>query len=173
MKDYWLAKLISSVTEVDSRKRLQKSIYLLQRADCPLQFSYILHYYGPYSFELSGLIDQLKGADIIDESSEATGFGNIRYRSKISQKGKPVLENFQRSKTGRRVYEQIKPFISRFKDLNQENLWVLELGATVAYFYEGNWEGAQTRAAEFKRIRKNDSNLSKAIELAKRFLPTG
>jgi len=172
MRDYWLAKLISSVPEVDSRKKLQKSIYLLQLAGCPLRLSYILHYYGPYSFELAGLIDQLKGANIIDESPEQTGFGGVRYRSKISQKGKRVLENFQRSETGKKVHGQIKRFVSPFQDLNQEDLWVLELGATVAYFYEDSWKGAQARAAEFKRIRKNDRNLSKAIELAKRFLPT-
>ncbi len=65
MRDYWLAKLISSITEVDSRKRLQKSIYLLQRAGCPLRFSYILHYYGPYSFDLAGLIEQLKGSSVV------------------------------------------------------------------------------------------------------------
>jgi len=167
MKDYWLAKLISSVTEVDSRKRLQKSIYLLQRRrGCPLQFSYILHYYGPYSFELSGLIDQLHGAGIIEERPESTGYGNVRYRSKISQKGKPVLENFQRSKTGRRVYEQIKPFIPRFQDLNQEDLWVLELAATIAYFYEGDWAEAQKQTATFKKLSKNDNNLKQAFALA-------
>jgi len=167
MKDYWLAKLISSVTEVDSRKRLQKSIYLLQqRANCPLQFSYILHYYGPYSFELSSLIDQLKSADIIDESRELTGFGDVRYRSKISKKGERVLKKFQESKTGKEVYEQIRPFIPIFEKLNQEDLWVLELAATIAYFYEGNWAGAQKQTATFKKLSKNDNNLKKAFALA-------
>jgi len=169
MKDYWLAKLISSVTEVDSRKRLQKSIYLLQRAGCPLQFSYILHYYGPYSFELAGLIDQLKGADIIDESPEQTGFGGVRYRSEISQKGKRVLENFQKSKTGKKVYGQIQPFIPIFEKLNQKDLWVLELAATIAYFYEGNWAEAQKQTETFKKLSKNDNNLKQAFALAKSF----
>ena len=166
MKDYWLAKLISSVTEVDSRKRLQKSIYLLQRTGCPLQFSYILHYYGPYSFELAGLIDQLKGADIIDESPEQTGFGGVRYRSEISQKGKRVLENFQKSKTGKEVYGQIQPFIPIFEKLNQKDLWVLELAATIAYFYEGNWAEAQKQTATFKKLSTNDNNLKQAFAIA-------
>ena len=169
MKDYWLAKLISSVTEVDSRKRLQKSIYLLQRAGCPLHLNYILHYYGPYSFELAGLIDQLKGADIIDESAAQTGFGNIRYTSKISKKGKRVLENFQKSKTGTVVYGQIKPFIPRFQDLNKEDLWPLELAATITYFYEGNWAEAQKQTVIFKKLARNDNNLKKAFALAKSF----
>jgi uncharacterized protein YwgA len=169
MKDYWLAKLISSVTEVDSRKRLQKSIYLLQQAGCPLHLNYILHYYGPYSFELAGLIDQLKGADIIDESQELTGFGDVRYRSKISKKGERVLKKFQESETGGKVYRQIEPFISGFQDLNEEDLWPLELAATVAYFNEGNWTEAQKQTATFKKITPDNSNLKKAVKLAKEF----
>ena len=94
MKDYWLAKLISSVTEVDSRKRLQKSIYLLQQAGCPLQCDYILHYYGPYSFELAALIDQLDGAKIIEETPEATGYGS-RYESRITEKGRKILHSIE------------------------------------------------------------------------------
>ena len=134
MKDYWLAKLIDSVTEVDSRKRLQKAIYLLQLAGCPLQCEYILHYYGPYSFELAGLIDQLKGADIIDESP----------------KRRPC-------------------YIEILENLNDEDPWVLELAATIAYFYEGNWAEAQKQTETFKKLSKNDNNLKQAFSLAKSF----
>lgn len=67
MRDCWLAKLISSITEVNSRKRLQKLIYLLQRAGCPLHFSYILHYYCTYLFDMAGLIEQLKDYSVVAE----------------------------------------------------------------------------------------------------------
>ena len=164
MKDYWLAKLISSVTEVDSRKRLQKSIYLLQHAGCPLQFSYILHYYGPYSFELAGLIDQLDGAGIINET--AVSGGVVRYKSAITSRGEKVLKNFEKTKDGKQTMAKITPFTPRFKDLNEEDPWVLELAATIAYFYEGNWAGAQKQTATFKKLSKNDDNLKKAFALA-------
>jgi hypothetical protein len=170
MKDYWLARLISSVKQVDSRKRLQKSIYLLKRAGCPLQYDYLLHYYGPYSFELAGLIDQLCNADIIKESHDLTGFGNVKYKFQITDKGKEVLATFQKSETGKKIDEQIQPFVSLFKKLNQENLWVLELAATVAYYYESDWEYAQHQTAEFKKILMNDSKLLEAIKLAKEFV---
>jgi len=173
MKDYWLAKLIRSVEQVDSRKRLQKSIYLLQLAGCPLKCDYLLHYYGPYSFELAGLIDQLKGAEIIKESADLTGYGNQRYISQITDKGTHVLADFEKSKTGRDVYAQIKQFIPLFQQLNQEDLWVLELGATVGYYYEGNWEVARAQAAAFKKISKNDRQLSEATELAKKYVKEG
>jgi uncharacterized protein YwgA len=166
MKDYWLSKLIRSVEKVDSRKRLQKSIYLLQRAGCPLKCDYLLHYYGPYSFELADLIDQLKGAEIIKESADLTGYGNRRYISQIEDKGKRVLGEFEKSRTGKDLYAQIKRFIPLFKKLNQEDLWILELGATVAYYYEGNWQDAQAQTAGFKKIRKNDHNLQTATKLA-------
>lgn len=171
MKDYWLSKLISSVEKVDSRKRLQKSIYLLKLADCPLKCDYLLHYYGPYSFELANLIDQLKGSKIIKESVDLTGYGNQRYISQITNKGKRVLGEFEKSNAGKDLYAQIKRFIPLFKKLNQEDLWILELGATVAYYYEGNWQEAQAKTAGFKKIRKNDHNLLKATNLAKEVVP--
>ncbi|MHC4573174.1 MAG: hypothetical protein ACYS76_03445 [Planctomycetota bacterium] len=172
MKDYWLAKLISSVDEVDSRKRLQKSIYLLQRADCPLQCDYLLHYYGPYSFELAGLIDQLHAAEIIKEAPEPLGTSVIRYRSKITEKGKQVLNRFEKSPEGQQFEGAIAPFIPQFKKLNQQDAWVLELAATVAYYFDGSWKDAQTQTARFKRIRIRDNKLLLAVRLAKGFAGT-
>jgi uncharacterized protein YwgA len=170
MKDYWLAKLIASVPGIDSRKRLQKSIYLLQRAGCPLKCDYLLHYYGPYSFELAGLMDQLSGAKIIEETPEQLGTGVVRYKSVITEKGTRVVNSFERTEQGQKVLRQVAPFIERFKNLTRENPWVLELGATVAYYYEDNWEYARTQTAAFKKIAHEDPQLDKAIELAKTFV---
>ena len=166
MKDYWLAKLISSVTEVDSRKRLQKSIYLLQRAGCPLQLSYILHYYGPYSFELAGLIDQLHDADIIDETADVLSPNVVRYKSAITSRGEQVLTNFEKSKDGKQAMAKITPFTPRFKELNEKDPWVLELAATIAYFYKSDWAVAQKQTATFKKLSKNDNKLKQAFALA-------
>ena len=136
-----------------------------------MKCDYLLHYYGPYSFELADLIDQLKGAEIIKESANLTGYGNRRYISQIAKKGKRVLGEFEKSKTGKDLYVQIERFIPLFQKLNQEDLWVLELGATIAYYYEGNWQDAQAQTAGFKKIRKNDQELLRATELAKAFVP--
>lgn len=173
MKDYWLAKLIASVEKVDSRKRLQKSVYLLQRAGCPLKCEYILHYYGPYSFELAGLIDQLGGAKIIEEKPEQLGTGVVRYTSVITDKGRKVLGSFEKTKGGNEAREQIDPFVDSFASLAGKNLWVLELGATVRYYYEGDWKKARSQAAAFKKIQENDQQLSEATDLAKKFVTRG
>ena len=169
MKDYWLAKLISSVTEVDSRKRLQKSVYLLQLAGCPLRCDYILHYYGPYSFELAGLIDQLEGTQIIEETPEPLTQGIVRYRSTVTDKGKSALSSFEETKDGRNAIDRIKPFIHQLAKLNEVDVWILELAATVAYFHEDDWTKARSKTAEFKHVSTTNARLKKAEELARNF----
>lgn len=169
MKDYWLAKLIGSVDAVDSRKRLQKSVYLLQLSGSPLACDYILHYYGPYSFELASLIDQLNGAGIIEETPEPLASGVVRYRSVVKESGKKALAEFERTDQGRQLRAEIEPFIGQFKDLNSQDPWILELAATVAFYHKGDWNEAQKQTASFKKVRQNDKKLVQAVELARRF----
>lgn len=170
MKDYWLAKLISSVLAVVSRKRLQKAVYLLQLNHCPLQCDYILHYYGPYSFELATLVDQLESSGIIKETREPLPSGVFRYKTAVTEeKGKKALEEFEKQDKGKQVYKKIQPFISKFKELNEKDLWILELAATVAFFYEGNWDAAKKQTAKFKEIPITNSNLKEATKLAKKY----
>jgi uncharacterized protein YwgA len=164
MKDYWLAKLISSVTEVDSRKRLQKSIYLLQKSGSPLHFSYILHYYGPYSFELAGLIDQLHAVKIIEETQEGPA-----YKSRITTKGMKVIENFEQTETGIEAKNALSDFIPKFVELNKKDLWPLELAATISYFHRDDWSEAVKQTAAFKKVSLNDEKLKLATELSRSF----
>jgi uncharacterized protein YwgA len=169
VNDYWLTKLISSVDEVDSRKRLQKIIYLLQFAGCPLKCEYILHYYGPYSFELANLIDQLEGANLITETPEQMGSDVLRYKAKITEKGRESLERFEKTPSGAELESEIKIFLPSFKELNQINLWVLELAATIAFFHRTDWGQAKKQAAKFKNVPLTDRDLQKAEELAQKF----
>ena len=164
MNDYWLAKLISSVGKVDSRKRLQKAVYLLQLAGCPLKCDYILHYYGPYSFDVAALVDCLDGADIIEETPK----GN-RYEVHIIDKGKAALKRFEKTLKGQSVLSQIQRFVPLFEQLNAEDPRVLELAATVAYFYKGDWTEAREQTSALKSVPSSDPDLQKAEELARKF----
>jgi uncharacterized protein YwgA len=169
VNDYWLAKLISSVDEVDSRKRLQKAIYLLQLAGCPLKCEYLLHYYGPYSFELASLIDQLEGANLIKETPEQMGSNVLRYKAKITEKGREALNYFEKTPKGKSLLSEIQQFVTTFKQLNIVNAWVLELAATIAFFYHTDWNEAKKQTAKFKNVSLTDGDLKKAEELAKKF----
>jgi uncharacterized protein YwgA len=167
MNDYWLAKLIGSVEEVDSRKRLQKSIYLLQfLKGFPLQLDYFLHFYGPYSWELADLIGQLESSRIIEEKCE----DGMAYKSHITDYGKEIIEKFETSNDGIIALKKISHFIPSFQDLSKESRWVLELASTVAFYYSDNWGDAKEQTVKFKSVNKNDTNLNKATRLAKKFL---
>jgi uncharacterized protein YwgA len=169
MKDYWLAKLISSVSEVDSRKRLQKAIYLLQVSGCPLKCDYILHYYGPYSFEVAGLIGQLNSAGIIQETPDRKGPDIVQYRSTITDHGRKALEDFEATDRGRGLCSEMKPFLKEFRELSEADLWVLELAATVAFCHSDDWDEARKQTAQFKQVPENDKTLRAAVDLARRF----
>ena len=87
--------------------------------------------------------------------------GNMHVENSI-EGAKPVWE----------AWKLLQPdIVPLFQKLNQEDLWILELGATVGYYYKGNWEVALIQTAAFKKIRKDDKNLLRATELAKEFVP--
>lgn len=64
--------------------------------------------------------------------------------------------------------------LQRFQPLGVEllksDLWSLELGSTILFFYEQSkdWTHALTRACEFKKVRPNMEASQTAMELAKR-----
>ena len=164
MQEYWLAKLIGSVDRVGSRKKLQKAIYLLQFCKgFPLKCDYFLHYYGPYSWDLANLMEQLKAADIVQEGTR-DGFS---YESSLKERGKDVLATFEATDTGKKALKKIQLFLGKFGKLLEQRTWVLELAATTAYFYEGNWQEARRQTEMFKKAQNDSSALNKAVRLAK------
>jgi len=174
MNDYWLAKLIGCVGEVDSRKRLQKAVYLLQcQKGFPLQLDYILHYYGPYSFGLAELTEQLIDAKIVQDTPEVTRFGNNRHKSSLTDYGKEVVADFEGTEEGKAAKRKIECFSKTFQGLNKEDPRVLELAATVAYFFENDLDEAAERTASFKKVAQRDPVLGRARALAQEMLSAG
>ncbi|MHA1685337.1 MAG: hypothetical protein ACTSYD_02890, partial [Candidatus Heimdallarchaeaceae archaeon] len=87
-----------------------------------------------------------------------------------NKKGKRVLKKFEETKDGKQAMAKITPFTPLFKDLNEKDPWVLELAATIAYFYESDWAEAQKQTATFKKLSKNDDNLKQARKIAETIL---
>ncbi len=63
----WLAALVAAHPErkVFGRTRLQKEVKLLQRLGFPTDYSYTIHFYGPYSESLQGDIGLLDAFDFV------------------------------------------------------------------------------------------------------------
>ncbi len=84
MTKYQLARLIAWAGALDTRKRAQKIVYLLQAAGCPLDAEYRLHYYGPYSQDVAQLVDELVAQGMLEESCTQTG-GGRRFSYALSE----------------------------------------------------------------------------------------
>jgi uncharacterized protein YwgA len=79
----WLAAVVAAHPQgtVIGRKRLQKTIRLLQRIDLPTDYCFQFHFYGPYSEEIQSDLELLRELGMVIEerqSSEASTWFVIR-----------------------------------------------------------------------------------------------
>jgi uncharacterized protein YwgA len=150
----WLAALVAAHPEgkIFGRTRLQKEVKLLQRLAFPTDYSYTIHFYGPYSESLQGEIGLLEAFGLVDETYDVTKDGNPYYILRAQQSdGLP----------------SVKQFATEIALLNDATTVVLELAATYDAFRE---EGAGHQEA-IKRVRRkkgkkcDGGNLESALEL--------
>ncbi|MCE2967175.1 MAG: hypothetical protein ACK55O_14410 [Phycisphaerales bacterium] len=158
-----LATLISWAGEsgLHGRKRLQKVVFFLQEAGCPLDCQYTLHHFGPYSRDVADACDELVSAELAEEVCGPVG-GSGPYRYTLSS----MAEDFLR--------QEPDPSLSAFEELGKqlinEDLWHLELGSTVLFYYRQtkDWDRALERACAFKKVSSTIEASQRALELAQR-----
>ena len=68
-----------------TRTRAQKLIYLLQKAGLETNYLYRIHFYGPYSDELSGDIEMLEQAGLLLWEEDTTMDGHTYYRVIVNE----------------------------------------------------------------------------------------
>jgi uncharacterized protein YwgA len=163
-----LATLLSWAGEggLQGRKRLQKVVFLLQTAGCPLGCRYTLHHFGPYSRDVAEACDELVAAGLVEESG--------------GPKSNSMTYSYSLTPATRRLLDAgVDPVVQGFENLGREliaeDLWQLELGSTIQYFYgqEEVWNQALKRACEFKRVDPNDESSQRALTLAQRVHANG
>ncbi len=161
-----LATLLSWGGErgVQGRKRLQKVVFFLQEAGCPLDCQYTLHYFGPYSRDVADACDEMVAAGLIKEAVELTnGLTQYTYalppaiREMVSQEPDQGMESFRNLGT-------------ELMDSSRTNLWWLELGSTILFMYRqiGDWNQALAKACAFKKVKADDAASQLAFKLAQR-----
>ena len=137
----WLAASIAAHPDrkIVGRTRLQKEIRLLQRLKFPTEYSYTLHFYGPYSEGLHADIALLENLGLIEEEGQVSREGTPYYilRAK-AEAALPEIEDFQ-----------------KFIDLmDAAELVVLELAATYDMF---RTQGSDHKEASERLRRKKGS----------------
>jgi len=159
-----LATLLSWAGDegLQGRKRLQKVVFFLQEAGCPLDCRFTLHHFGPYSRDVADRCDEMVAAGLVDESGGPPN-GEMHYTYMLMPKAREALE--------RTVDVEMQRFQERGARLVKENIWPLELGSTILFFYRQyeDWERALAGACEFKKVASTAERSQAALALAKQF----
>jgi uncharacterized protein YwgA len=149
-------------TGLQGRKRLQKVVFFLQEAGCLLNCRYTLHNFGPYSRDVADACDEIVAADLVQEKG-GPATGDMQYTYTLKPATLQLLEQAPDT--------QMKRFQELGRELINENLWTLELGSTILYFYRQSrdWQHALNGACEFKKVPGGIPGSQAALELANRF----
>lgn len=156
-----LATLLSWAGEngLEGRKRLQKVVYFLQAAGCPLNCQYTLHHYGPYSRDVADVCDEMVAAKLIEESG-GPAEGRNQYIYQLPQGTRNLLAEGSD--------EQMSDFQPLGERLLGEGIWPLELGSTILFFYKqgGDWQQSLVDACAYKGVEPEMDSSQNALNLA-------
>ena len=152
----WLAGVIAAHPdrEVHGRTRLQKTIKLLQRLGFPTDYSYKIHFYGPYSEGLQAEIGLLEAFRLVSENIKQARDGTPYY----------VLQAAPEA-----TMPEVAPYQPAIEEMNSATSVVLELAATYDSFREMGSDHSEAMA----RLRRkkgdkclggNDSAALKLLE---------
>lgn len=172
MTRYQLAKLVQWAGTLNSRKRLQKVVFLLQASGCPFEADYTLHHYGPYSQEVARLSDEMVQVGLLEESSEPNQVG-VQYSYDLTPGAVTELAQLEKTPTGKKLAKPLDPFEAKAKELlNDTDLWLLEVTSTMVYFRrQGNsWPDSVERTCKFKNLTANTGFVTNAEGLARQFV---
>ena len=150
----WLAGLIAAHPErkVVGRTRLQKTIYLLQLKGFPTDFSYSLHFYGPYSDGVNMGLRIVKQLGLVAEEQRSGQENDYSIFRATEEAVLPQMSQFQ-------------PWLA----LIQASADVpLELAATYIAFRQMGYPEAE--AMERTRLKKGAKCTPENLEIARSLL---
>lgn len=150
----WLASLVAAHPDgkIVGRTRLQKEIKILQRLGFPTNYSYTLHFYGPYSESLQGDIGLMEAFGLVEETCDVTSEGKPYYTLCVK-----AAENLPK----------VDQFEENIDLLNGAQTVELELAATYDAFREAgaDHDEAIKRLRRKKGSKCDNGNQEKALEL--------
>src|SRR5262249_1319852 len=130
MTRYQLAKLVEWAGTLNSRKRLQKVVFLLQSAGCPFDAEYTLHHYRPYSQEVARLSDEMVQVGLLEETSEQNQVG-LQYSYDLTKNAAKEVAELDQTPKGKKLASQLSPYEAKAKKLLNTDLWLLEVASTL------------------------------------------
>lgn len=172
MTKYQLAKLVMMAGTLESRKRAQKTVHLLQAAGCDFGAEFRLHYYGPYSPDIAGLLDEMTEGGILDETAQSFVQGT-QYNYSLSDEFRESLERHEQTPSGQKAKAEIEEHGDLFGELCQRQPKTLELASTMVFFRQCDqeWAEAIEQTRRFKNEDANSQRMKDAELLARKITP--
>jgi len=168
---YQLAKLVEWAGTLDSHKRLQKVLFLLQASGYPVNADYSLHLSGPYSEEIAQLSDDMVQAGVLKQVPRLNAAGLWRaYR--LTPRAIREISEFEGTPKGKKLAKQLSSFAKRAKQLLDTDIRILDVASTIVYFRQQgcSWPISIDKTCKFKDLVANSSVVMEAEGLAHDFV---
>ena len=124
----YIIKKLDSKGAGNGETTIQKLMYFIKQKNIlDIDYKYVLHNYGPFSFELNDDLNYLEESNMIEKISDPDGFG-FNY---IPKKGNNAAENWLNHLNFDR--QEIDCLLSKFESLSAKKLGLL---ATFNYLYD-------------------------------------
>lgn len=121
--------LLKKVEAIETRKKFQKLVHILQVMGAPFPESYDFHHYGAYSSELRGELEAFKAENLIDETAIPGQF--VSFTVKPTAKLLGLLDKLQ-------IMEEPE-WLPWAAELNSESPRELEGISTLLYLHQWLW----------------------------------
>jgi uncharacterized protein YwgA len=160
-KFLWLAAVIAAHPEhkVVGRTRLQKTVKLLQRLGAPLDYDYMIHFYGPYSEGVQSDIGLLQSFGFVEEKEQSKQDGSSYFVLNATPLARSLAER-----------PEVKKYTPVIRVMNDADPVVLELAATYDAFREmgHDHKSALERLKRKKGVKCEGRRTEKALSLLKK-----
>lgn len=157
----WLAAVIAAHPEhkVVGRTRLQKTVKLLKRLGAPLDYDYMIHFYGPYSEGVQADIGLLENLEQVTETQHKAQDGSTYF---ILEAGENAIKLAESAEMNR--------FQKAIKQMSEVDATILELAATYDAFREMGLDHntAIKRLRRKKGIKCEQGREKTALDLLKK-----
>ena len=152
MNRYQLAKLVEWAGTLESRKRMQKVVYMLQAAGCPLDADFFLHRYGPYSQDVAQLTDEMVRQKLLNETEIPVGNGS-KYAYALPHAVQQQVRETEATQHGRDWLAALVPYEAKARQFLKADLKELEFASTILFFHQQgrDWNTAVAQAEQFKQ----------------------
>ncbi len=171
MERYQLARIIGWMGLFQSRKRMQKLIFLLQAAGCPLDAEYALLPHGPYSHDVALLTGQMTSLKLVEEMEETLSSGSS-YSYSLTQGARRQLLEYESSPRGSGPASEMAKFESLARELYRADVDQLEIAATIVFYRKRglDLETAVEKVRLFKKLPPDTAFLQRCRALAEKIV---